>query len=128
MVDIMKPGKVVIVLSGRFAGKKAVIIDSTVARSSPRTFGRVLIFGLFKSPLKMTSTMSEIAKVKKSSVKIFVKIMNSKHLLPTRYKLKVEEIKKINIEAKVYEIKKVKMLINSKKIFEDKFKSGESKW
>lgn len=48
-----QPGKVVIVLSGRFAGKKAVIVKSHDEGTSSKSFGHALLVGLSKEPRKV---------------------------------------------------------------------------
>lgn len=52
----LQPGKVVILLSGRFAGKKAVIVKNYDDGSSGRAYGHALVCGLSKEPRKVSST------------------------------------------------------------------------
>eukprot|EP00983_Pelagomonas_calceolata_P019871 627463-Pelagomonas_calceolata.AAC.1 len=47
-----QPGKVVVVLSGRFAGKKAVIVKNHDDGTSTRPYGHALLVGLQKEPRK----------------------------------------------------------------------------
>lgn len=49
----LQPGKVVIVLQGRQAGKKAVIVKSHDEASGSRRYGHALICGLSKEPRKV---------------------------------------------------------------------------
>jgi len=44
----MKPGRVVIMLNGRFAGRKAVVIKSYDDGSSERPYGHGLVAGIDK--------------------------------------------------------------------------------
>lgn len=53
MVKFLKPGKVVILLSGRHAGKKAVIVKNYDDGTSSRPYGHALICGLSKEPRKV---------------------------------------------------------------------------
>lgn len=48
MGKIMKPGRVVIVLSGRYAGRKAVVVKSYDEGSSDRPYGHAMIAGIDK--------------------------------------------------------------------------------
>lgn len=50
---ILQPGKVVILLTGRFAGKKAVIVKNYDDGSSGRAYGHALVCGLSKEPRKV---------------------------------------------------------------------------
>lgn len=49
----MQPGKVVILLSGRYAGKKAVIVKNYDDGTSSRPYGHALVCGLSKEPRKV---------------------------------------------------------------------------
>lgn len=50
MGKIMKNGKVVLVLSGRFAGRKALIVKAYDDGSADRTYSHALIAGIDKYP------------------------------------------------------------------------------
>lgn len=49
----MQPGKVVILLTGRYAGKKAVIVKNYDDGTSSRPYGHALVCGLSKEPRKV---------------------------------------------------------------------------
>ena len=49
----MQPGKVVILLGGRYAGKKAVIVKNFDDGTSSRPYGHALVCGLSKEPRKV---------------------------------------------------------------------------
>ena len=49
----MQAGKVVILLSGRYAGKKAVIVKNYDDGTSSRPYGHALVCGLSKEPRKV---------------------------------------------------------------------------
>lgn len=51
----MQPGKVVILLSGRYAGKKAVIVKNYDDGTSSKPYGHALVCGLSKEPRKVRS-------------------------------------------------------------------------
>ena len=54
----VQPGKVVIVLQGRHAGKKAVIVKNHDDGTSGRKYGHALVCGLSKEPRKVRLSVS----------------------------------------------------------------------
>jgi large subunit ribosomal protein L27e len=59
MGKFIKSGRVVILLNGRMAGKKAVVVKTFDEGSKNRAFGHALVAGVQKSPLKVTKAMSK---------------------------------------------------------------------
>merc|ERR1712054_757162 len=86
----LKAGKVVLLLQGRMAGKKAVIVKTFDEGTPDRPYGYCLVAGIQKYPLKITKSMSEKKVAKRSRIKPFIKVVNYSHLMPTRYALEVE--------------------------------------
>ena len=64
----LKAGKVVLLLNGRQAGKKAVIVKSFDEGTPDRPYGHALVAGIMKYPLKITKNMSEKKIAKRSRV------------------------------------------------------------
>ena len=91
MKKFLKPGKVVVLLSGRYAGKKAVILKVFYEGSKTRKFGHALVAGIGRAPRKVTKSMSESRISKRIKLKPFVKYINFNHFMPTRYVLKNEQ-------------------------------------
>jgi large subunit ribosomal protein L27e len=58
MVRFIKPGRVVLLLSGRFAGKKAVVVRAYDEGTKDRPFGHALVVGIEKPPQKISKKMS----------------------------------------------------------------------
>lgn len=56
---LVQPNKVVILLTGRYAGKKAVIVKNNDDGTSGRPYGHAIVAGLAKEPRKVCSTSSE---------------------------------------------------------------------
>ena len=83
----MKAGKVVIVLSGRYAGRKALIVKVFEEGTKEHPFAHALVAGISHYPRRVTSSMSEKRVVARSKVIPFVKFINLNHLMPTRYSL-----------------------------------------
>ena len=85
----MKPGRVCILLAGRRAGKKAIIVKQNDDGKRKRKFGHALVVGLERSPKAISKKMSETKiKRKVQHLKPFVKFVNNNHLLPTRFMVK----------------------------------------
>ena len=127
MGKFYKPGKVVVVLNGRYAGKKGIIVKSNYESVKDRKYPHCMVVGLSNGPRKPTKkNLARIqAKIKKlesqenssdkikalKSFGVFIKTYNMSHLLATRYTLKdelglVKSIGKIDeLEKKVKEDK-----------------------
>ncbi|KAE8812981.1 60S ribosomal protein L27-3 [Hordeum vulgare] len=86
MVKFLKPGKAVILLQGRYAEKKAVIVRVFEEGTHDRPSGHCLVACLAKYPKKVIHKDS----AKKSRIKVFLKLVNFTHLMPTRYTLDVD--------------------------------------
>nr|QGJ83619.1 acetate:succinate CoA transferase [Opalina sp. OP10] len=82
---IIKSGKVVVVLSGRFAGRKAFVVKTFDKGSDKRKYPHALIAGVDRYPRKITKSMGKEKTVKKSKLTSFVKYINYNHVMPTRY-------------------------------------------
>lgn len=83
----MKPGRIVILLAGRRAGKKAVIVKQFDEGKKGKTFSHALVAGVERTPLKVTKKMSKSKRKRRSTLKPFVKIVNYNHILPTRFQV-----------------------------------------
>ena len=104
MVKYYKPGKVVIVLNGKYAGAKGIIVKPNYDGSKERKYPHCLVVGLSKGPKKPTKRnlaklQSKIQKIESSpdsndklntlkSFGVFIKYYNMSHLLATRYTVK----------------------------------------
>ncbi|KAJ3350559.1 hypothetical protein HDU83_009583 [Entophlyctis luteolus] len=87
MVKFLKSGKVVLVLSGRFAGRKAVIVKNFDEGTGSKPYPHAVIAGIERYPLKVTKAMGKKRIAKRSKVKPFIKSINYSHILPTRYEV-----------------------------------------
>lgn len=124
----MKAGRVVILLAGRRAGKKAVIVKSfDEGKTGGKQYPHALVAGVERSPLKVHKKMSEKKIARRSKVKPFVKLVNYNHLLPTRFKVTGEfasggkELKQIVTEDKIEKAESRKKLMGEiKTIFNER--------
>ena len=104
MGKFYKPGKVVVVLNGRFAGHKGIIVKSNYESGKDRKYPHCLVVGLSKGPRKATKKnlakwqdkIKKLEAAKDSNEKVntlksfgvFIKTYNMSHLLATRYTVK----------------------------------------
>ena len=116
---IIKSGKVVIVLAGRFAGRKAVVVKTFDEGSGDKHFGHCLIAGIDRNPRKVTNKMSKAKVEKRSKMKPFVKYVNYNHIMPTRYVVDME-LKK-TVDESEYKTERKTVRKSVKKVFEEKY-------
>jgi large subunit ribosomal protein L27e len=128
MVKFLKPNKAVIILQGRYAGKKAVIVKNFDDGTRERAYGHCLVAGIKKYPAKVIKKDSAKKTAKKSRVKAFVKLVNYQHLMPTRYTLDVDLKEVVTGDVLQSKDKKVTALKEAKKRFEERFKTGKNRW
>ncbi|WP_187787982.1 60S ribosomal protein L27, partial [Salmonella sp. S146_54837] len=125
----MKQGRVVLVLSGRYAGRKAVIVKNHDDGSNERPYAHALVAGIERYPRKVTRRMGKKTLKKRSRIKPFVKVYNYNHLMPTRYSVDVSIDKQI-VNKDVFREptlkKKAKKEVKVK--FQDRYKTGKNKW
>lgn len=83
-------GKVVVINSGRHAGKKAMIVNNYNDGTKNKKFGHCLVFGIERYPRKINKSMAEDKIKRRVTVKPFVKFMNYNHFIFTRYFVKFD--------------------------------------
>ena len=59
MKKFLKPGRVVVLLTGRYAGKKAVILKVYYEGSKFRKFGHCLLAGIERYPRRVNKSMDD---------------------------------------------------------------------
>mgnify|MGYP001028099630 FL=1 len=128
----MKAGRVVILLAGRRAGKKAVIVKSFDDGKKGKAFPHALVAGVERAPMKVTKKMSKKKISRRSTVKPFVKIVNYNHILPTRFLVTGEfakagnELKTLVSEDKLANKESRKTLKNEiKSIFTERYNAPD---
>ena len=70
----MKSGKVVLVLSGRFAGRKAIIMKTFDEGTADKLFGQALVAGIDRYPRRVTRRMNKSKVHKNCRIKPFIKV------------------------------------------------------
>jgi large subunit ribosomal protein L27e len=81
----------VILLNGRHAGKKAVVLAASLDATDNRKYPHALVLGIEKCPKKLSKEMSQETLVKRTQVRCFIKTVNFNHLLLTRHMLKDDD-------------------------------------
>ncbi|EME28757.1 60S ribosomal protein L27 [Galdieria sulphuraria] len=130
MVKFLKPGKVVVVLRGKYAGRKAVIVQNYDNGTQERPYGHCIIAGIEKYPAKVTRKMSEKKIKKRSKVRAFVRVINYNHIMPTRYTLDiVDSLKKAipeDARTNLTSRKKGKKAIQQ--LLKERYLTGKNRW
>ncbi|RIA95095.1 ribosomal L27e protein family-domain-containing protein [Glomus cerebriforme] len=129
MVKFLKPGKVAIVLSGRYAGKKVVIVKNFDEGTKERPYGHAVVAGIERYPLKVTRKMGQKRIAKRSRIKPFIKVINYNHLMPTRYTFELEDLKQTVTQDCFKEPSQRNTAKKAvKKALQERYKAGKSKW
>jgi ribosomal protein L14E/L6E/L27E len=71
---VYKPGKVAVVLSGRQAGKKVVVIKQVDEGTKERPYPHAIVAGVERYPLKVNKSMGKKRIARRSKVKPFIKV------------------------------------------------------
>lgn len=77
---VYKPGKVAVVLAGRQAGKKVVVIKQYDDGTKERPYPHAIVAGIERYPLKVNKSMGAKRIARRSKVKPFIKAINYTHL------------------------------------------------
>lgn len=77
----MKANKIVLVLSGRYAGKKAVVVKNYDEGTSDKQFGHALVAGIDRYPRKVHKRMGKKKIHKRSKIKPFLKVSLAKNMI-----------------------------------------------
>lgn len=70
----MKIGKVVLVLSGRYAGRKAIVMRNYDEGTAEKQYGHAMVAGIDRYPRKVHKRMGKGKLHKRSKIKPFVKV------------------------------------------------------
>uniref|UniRef100_A0A2K5EBP0 Large ribosomal subunit protein eL27 n=1 Tax=Aotus nancymaae TaxID=37293 RepID=A0A2K5EBP0_AOTNA len=114
MGKFMKPGKVVLILAGRYSGCKAVIVNNIDDGTSDRPYSHALVAGIDRYPRKVTAAMGKKKIAKRSKIKYSVDIPLDKTVINKDVFRDPALKRKAQREAKVK--------------FEERYKTGKKKW
>jgi large subunit ribosomal protein L27e len=118
----------VIVLNGKYAGKKAVIVKQFDDGTESRPYPHAIVAGIESYPLKVTKSMGQKRVAKRSRVKPFVKVINYSHMMPTRYALEAELKSVVTVDSFKDSTVRKAAKDGVRKVFEEKYLSGKNKW
>jgi large subunit ribosomal protein L27e len=119
---------VVIVLNGRHAGKKAVIVKTFDEGNGARKYGHCLVAGIDRSPRRVNKTLPKYKLVKNLKVKAFTKIINYNHMMPTRYGLDIDFKNVVTAEGIQDKTQRRKVKSAVRKLFQERYLQGKNKW
>lgn len=131
---LVAPGRMVILLNGRHAGKKAIVLAAYPEPTEARKYPHCVVLGLEETPKKLTKGMSQEQLVKRTQVKCFVKTVNYNHLLLTRHLVKQDDdlLNKIKPENVIKSLgdaaEKKKQLDACAATLRQKFLNGKHTW
>lgn len=133
----LKPGKVVILLQGRYAGKKAVILQTQDNGTNRHAYGHCVVAGIEKYPRRVKKSMNKKKIALRSELSCFVKVVNYNHLMPTRYTFDIGEKAKTSVDIAAFsspganadrpEARKESRAIVKKEL-QERYYAGKSKW
>jgi len=141
MNNCYKIGRIVLVLNGRHAGKKGIIIDN-MSQSTDISSNNIIVLGIKNFPKQINRKQINKVLKKKSNIKVFFKTLNKNHILPTRYFVDLNTDQQELISKVSCNLLKLKpqernfgcfpgMLLPSwqvNNILIDKYFSGKNKW
>merc|ERR1712055_558899 len=130
MVKIFKPGRVVIMLGGRHAGKKGIVVKTNEDGTRDRPFEHALVVGIDRYPRRVIKSMSRQKIAKRSKLKPFIRIVNLKHMMPTRYTTTdiVFNKEKVNKEVLKDPGRRHKLRLLVRAQLEERYKTGRNRW
>nr|CAX77401.1 ribosomal protein L27 [Schistosoma japonicum] len=128
-VRLMRPGVVVLVLAGRYAGRKAIVIKSYDEGSGDKPYGHALVVGIDRYPRRILKRMGKKRMESRCKIKPFVKVVNYNHLMPTRHCVNIVfDTKVINKNALGDKSLRKKAKLEAKLKLQQRYKSNENPW
>jgi len=113
-------------LSGRHAGKKALVVKCYEEGNKIRRFANALVVGIARNPRTVARRTSKKQFLKRTSIKPFVKFVNFNHLMPTRYivgDLEFKDFKEIKDESVVAGEKRLELSKSIRKTLSEKYRN-----
>ncbi|EEY65720.1 60S ribosomal protein L27 [Phytophthora infestans T30-4] len=120
-MGIVKNGKVVVLLNGRFAGRKAIVVKTFDEGKGDRKFSHAIVAGIDRYPRKVTRAMGKNKLKKRTKVKPFVKYVNYNHIMPTRYVADIDLKKVLDDEVLANPESRIESRKTIKKVFEERY-------
>ncbi|KAH9387188.1 large subunit ribosomal protein L27e [Nematocida major] len=121
---LLEKEKVVLLSKGRYAGCKGVILDDLKKGDK---YEYVTVVGISKAPRPVTENMTERQKNRRESMKCFVKRMNVRHIMATKYTME-NVFDKLEIVDVTDMSEKVEMLREAERLFKGAYANNPSHW
>ena len=131
---LLAQGRFVIILKGRQAGKKAIVLSVSESGTNERKYDHALVLGIEKAPKKLTKGMPQETLVKHTKVKTFIKTINVNHLLITRHSVKADDdlwnkVKVADIANSLNDPEQKKKIRDTQnEVFRQKFLNNKLTW
>lgn len=118
----MRPGMAVILLSGKYAGRKAIIIKNYDDGSTQKPYGHALVVGIDRYPRRILRKMSKKRIEGRSKIKPFIKLVNYNHIMPTRHTINIQfNTSVVNKNSLVDKPKKRTALLEAKMKLQERY-------
>lgn len=124
-------------LQGRYAGKKAVILQSQDSGTNKHAYGHCVVAGVEKYPRRVKKSMTKRKIALRSQITPFVKVVNYNHIMPTRYTLDLADSIKSGVDVAAFsspganaerpEARKGSRDV-IKKEFQQRYNAGKNRW
>lgn len=130
---LVTPGRFAILLHGRHAGKKVIVLSVFNEPSETRKYPHAIVLGIEKAPKLLSKDMTQEQMVKRTQIKTFIKTVNYNHLLLTRHVLKEEDFwTKIKVETLIKSMddtaEKKTALQEVSKVLRQKYLNNKMPW
>lgn len=116
--------EVVLLTKGRYAGMKGVIVEE-MSEHNGRSV--VTVVGLEKVPRPLTEDMTERQKKRYGSMRAFIKKMNIRHILATRYTME-SVFGKLEVRDLTDTSEKTVMRKEVEKLFKEAYGNNPEHW
>jgi large subunit ribosomal protein L27e len=132
-LPLIDRGRFVILLNGRHAGRKAIVLSASLEHTDARKYPHALVLGIEKYPKKLSKSMPQEALVKRTQVRCFIKTVNFNHFLLTRHVLKDEDFwtkvkVPVVVDALADAAQKKTMLDELSAVLRQKYLNGKHPW
>ncbi len=123
----LEVGKIVILLNGRYAGHKAVIVKAVEGGTKERPYPHLVVAGVDRAPLRVVRGMSKRTVAKRTRVKPFIKVVNMTHVMPTRFTMDIDLRGVVNAAS----LEPARRRHTKRKVrteFETRHRAGKNEW
>ncbi|RKO96415.1 hypothetical protein CXG81DRAFT_14817 [Caulochytrium protostelioides] len=129
MPKFLRSGKVVLLLQGRHAGKKAVIVKTADEGNAARPYPHCIVVGMKRYPKTVVRAhTTKQQKDRAARLAVFVKAVNYNHIMPTRYGIDVDFKSTVTPEVVEDPSKRKQAKKAAAKMLKQHYLAGKNKW